>query len=122
MSYILSSKANTIFNLRSLITAPMIQSQVLVSVAPDGRVQAVLSYQGIVVEQPDERQDTDETLYADDIRQQYAQFDVIQDGLLDVGVGNTHRIAITEHSLENEMFAFIPMTIQPSAHFDAGEA
>lgn len=121
MSYILSGASNPLFSLRSLIVAPMIQSQVLASVNPDGKVQGLLSYQGITVEEPEERQDTDETLFAADIRQQYANFEVIQDGMLDIGVGNTYRIALTEHALEHELFAFIPLNIKQGTRDDFGD-
>lgn len=118
MSNILGSSENEIFSLRTLIVAPMIRSQVLVNVTPAGSVKGIVSYQGLVVDLPDNC-DYDQT----DLRQQYAKFEVVQSGTLNRDVGDTYCITLTDNSLDNELFAFIPRNIknlQP-AMFGAGE-
>lgn len=110
MSYTLTGESNPHFPLRALILAPAIQSQILLKIAPGGGVEKVLRYVGTT------HVDSTETVAPGDQttqRFQVARFELIEDSLESTfEVGKTIDIDITEESLENELFAFIPRVIK----------
>jgi hypothetical protein len=109
MSYVLTGNSNPHFPLRALILAPALQSQFVLKIDNEGKVEKLLRYVGVVHVDAAEVGDS---FAQSTIRNQVARFEVLEDSLETVFKTDTFDIEITELTLENELFAFIPRIIK----------
>lgn len=120
MSYILTGESNPHFPLRALILAPALQSDLVLKIAPGGAVEKVLRFMGTHHIDNVDRSSEAEYEYSVQ-RRQVARFFVLEDSVQGQScVHNHYDIEITEQSLENELFAFIPLVIVQHSTEGAG--
>jgi hypothetical protein len=110
MSYVLTGNSNPHFPLRALILAPAVQSRFVLKIDSEGKVEKLLRFIGTAqVEAGDIATHNKETT----TRYQVARFEILEDSQeAFFEPGETFDIEITELTLENELFAFIPRIIK----------
>lgn len=125
VSYILTGNSNPLFNLRSLINSPMLQSDLVLKVDSEGKVDMTLRYVGVAVRDSSNYIEpssadvatTHITHAMEKIPgtvQQVAQFEVIESLNTELAIrGDYFYVPLTETNLEHALFAFVPKVIVP---------